>query len=228
VEERLNMKRISLFDRARQRGVSLLFALLALAAMSLAAVALVRSVDGGSLVIGNLGFKQDTTRAADRAAELARTWLTGSTDLTADGAAGTGYYAQVHSNLDPTGRLTSTANRMDVVNWGDADSCACTAAGTCLTCTLAPSNEITLNGGSVRARYVITRLCPNTGVVSDTANQCAQPASLPADSTGDSGGLCYGSCERPTTPLAKSPYYRIVVRTVGARNTVSFTETIVH
>ena len=42
----------------RQRGVSLIFALMALAVISLAAVALVRSVDTTSLVIGNLGFKQ--------------------------------------------------------------------------------------------------------------------------------------------------------------------------
>ena len=47
--------------RRAQRGVSLLFALMALAAMLLAAVALVRSVDSGALVLGNLGFKQEAT-----------------------------------------------------------------------------------------------------------------------------------------------------------------------
>ena len=61
--------------RTAQRGVSLLFALMALAAMLLAAVALVRSVDSGALVLGNLGFKQEATQAADRAAEVARAWL---------------------------------------------------------------------------------------------------------------------------------------------------------
>jgi type IV pilus assembly protein PilX len=214
-------------SRSLQRGVSLLFALLALAAISLAAVALVRSVDSGSLVIGNLGFKQDTTRAADRAAEVARAWLTGGgNDLTLDGASGTGYYAQTQANLDPTGQLTSASNRMDVVNWGDADSCACTSASTCSTCTIAPSNEITLNGGTVRARYLITRLCPNTGAV-NSSNACAQPATLAADNCTRKSGEAYGdSCV--TTPPTQAPYYRIVVRTVGGRNTVSFTETVVH
>jgi type IV pilus assembly protein PilX len=209
----------------RQRGVSLLFALLSLAAMSLAAVALVRSVDGGSLVIGNLGFKQDTTRAADRAAEFARVYLTGGgNDLSRDGATGTGYYAQVRTNLDPTGQLTSASNRMDVVDWGDADSCSCTGS-TCAAC-LAPSNEITLNGGTVRARYLITRLCPNTGAVTST-NACAQPATLADDTcTRKSGGSYGDTCI--TTPPQQAPYYRIIVRTVGGRNTVSFTETIVH
>ena len=62
---------------AAQRGVSLIFALLALGAMLLAAVALVRAVDSGALVLGNLGFKQDATSAADRATEYARTCLNG-------------------------------------------------------------------------------------------------------------------------------------------------------
>ena len=84
---------------AAQRGVSLIFALLALGAMLLAAVALVRAVDSGALVLGNLGFKQDATSAADRAAEYARTCLNGGggcaviANLNADGAIGTGYYA---------------------------------------------------------------------------------------------------------------------------------------
>ena len=41
-----------------QKGVVLFFALIALVAMSLAAAALVRSVDSGVLVAGNLAFKQ--------------------------------------------------------------------------------------------------------------------------------------------------------------------------
>jgi type IV pilus assembly protein PilX len=180
---------------------------------------------GGSLVIGNLGFKQDTTRAADRAAEAARAWLTGSgNDLTANGVSGTGYYAQVLSTLDPTGQ-TSTATTRTVVDWGDADSCACVSAGTCASC-LTPSTEMTLNGGNVRARYVITRLCPNTGAVGST-NACAQPAVLADDTCSRKSGSSYGdTCV--TTPPQQAPYYRIIVRTVGGRNTVSFTETIVH
>jgi type IV pilus assembly protein PilX len=227
------MKRHALPARARmslcalQRGLSLVFALLALAAISLAAVALVRSVDSGSLVIGNLGFKQDTTRAADRAAETARAWLAvASASLAADGAAGTGYYAQVPPNLDPTGQTTSAARRMAVINWGDPDSCACVAAGTCSTCAIAPSNEFLLNEGTVRARYVITRLCPSAGAPSDT-NACAQPAGLNLENNPANSGESYGD-QHAQMQTAQAPYYRIIVRTVGGRNTVSFTETIVH
>jgi len=56
---------------ASQAGLSLIFALLALVALSLGAVALIRSVDGGTLVLGNLGFKQDATVSTEKATESA-------------------------------------------------------------------------------------------------------------------------------------------------------------
>jgi type IV pilus assembly protein PilX len=207
-----------------QRGVSLIFALLALAAISLAAVALVRSVDGGSLVIGNLGFKQETTRAADRAAEEARAWIAANMASLDGDVAGMGYYAAAPADLDPTGKLTSSARKMDVINWGDPDSCAC-FPGTCATCTITP-RSITLPNSTVTASYVITRLCPTTGVPS-TTNACSQPASIQTGVTKDRGVGSYGGgpIELDSTV---APYYRIIVRTSGGRNTVSFTETMVH
>lgn len=214
--------------RPAQRGVSLLFALLALAAMLLAAVALVRSVDSGGMVLGNLGFKQEATSAGDNAAERARTWLlTSGVNLNADSPAN-GYYATSQDALDMTGRLTSAANPMAVVNWGDADSCACrlTTPATCSSCTQTPANAIPLNGGRVTARYLIARLCPSVGAV-DAANPCAKPAASALAQAAARGEIRIGSEARPAL-VATTPYYRIVVRTVGARNTVSFTETIIH
>jgi len=217
-----------LFLRA-QRGVSLLFALLALAAISLAAVALVRSVDSGVQVIGNLSFKQDATAAADRAAEVARAWLQApGRDLLNDSTSGLGYYASSQDNLDPTGRLTSAANPMAVVNWGDSDSCAClsTSPQTCSSCNRLPSDEISLNGGAVRARYIITRLCPVPGAVT-AANACAQPASTALSAAKARGEIRVGTETRPSE-TAQVPYYRVIVRTVSGRNTVSFTETVLY
>jgi type IV pilus assembly protein PilX len=221
----------SSLTRARhrlQRGVSLIFALLALAAISLAAVALVRAVDSGSLVIGNLLFKQDATRAADVAAERARDWLrTSGANLTQD-APDNGYYATAQATLDPTGRVTSAANPLAVVNWGDSDSCACEAAGTCSTCTHTPSAPIPVGSGvgAVRASYVITRLCPNTGAV-DASNACAQPAALRTSGTKDHS-VVDNTNQHLEPPLAGAAYYRVIVRTVGGRNSVSFTETILY
>jgi hypothetical protein len=47
----------------------------------------------------------------------------------------------------------------------------------------------------------------------------------PVSSASERGELRPGG--RITAPVT-SPYYRVVVRTQGPRNTVSFTETIVH
>lgn len=212
---------------ASQRGVSLLFALVALVAMMMAAVALVRAVDSGALVLGNLGFKQDATSAADFVAERARTAIMGMADTTQDGPAGSGYYATSQDALDPTGRLTSAANKLAVVNWGDSDSCACLTAtpATCASCSRLPSNEVTLANG-VRARYLVTRLCPSTGAVNDT-NACAKPAATAITQAASKNAVQVGA---ETTPdaVVLVPYYRVIARTVGARGTVSFTETIIY
>lgn len=52
--------------QSRQRGVVLLFALIVLVAMTLAALAMVRSVDTANLVAGNIALKQGAIQEADR------------------------------------------------------------------------------------------------------------------------------------------------------------------
>jgi len=205
-----------------QRGLSLLFALLALAAMMLAAVALVRSVDSGTIVLGNLGFKQDATAAADRAADAAVLWLKNTTkDLSVDHVAD-GYYASSQDSLDPTGQVTSATNKLAIVDW-DRDGCAGVTAGTYASCTRTPVDPTPYNG--VSTRYVITRLCPNNGSAG-SGNACAQVIKSSTSTAKDQGGFDYG---KSSTLLEKAyaPYYRVIVRSVGARNTVSYTETIV-
>ncbi len=210
---------------AAQRGVSLIFALLTLAVMSLAAVILVRSVDTGAQVLGNLGFKQDATAASDRATEAAIAWLQTNGGATLDGNVTTaGYYATSLDNLDPTGRATSATNKLAVVNWGESDSCNCVSAGTCDSCTVLPSSEITYGGN--RSRYLISRICQKAEPVSAT-NVCARPAAASTSDAASRGEVRAGTELRPTK-LVSNPYYRIIVRTVGGRNAVSFTETIVH
>lgn len=51
---------------ARQKGVVLLFALIALVAMTLAALTMVRSADTTNLVAGNIALKQGAIQEADR------------------------------------------------------------------------------------------------------------------------------------------------------------------
>lgn len=81
-----------------QRGIVLFFALIALVAMSLAAVALIRSVDTNSLIAGNLAFKQSTLLSADRGVESAITWASGNASALSANSVANGYYAT--SNAD--------------------------------------------------------------------------------------------------------------------------------
>lgn len=59
----------------KQRGVVLFFTLIALVVMSLAAVALIRSVDTSTMIAGNLAFRQSATSSGDSGIEAAIAWL---------------------------------------------------------------------------------------------------------------------------------------------------------
>ncbi len=208
-----------------QHGMSLLFALLALAALSLAGVALVRSVNTSSQVIGNLGFKQDATAAASRATEAAIVWLKDNSAILDANHPDAGYYATSLESMDPTGRTTTALNQLGLINW-DSDGCAYAAAGTFANCSLLSRSVAPPAGDTNETRYLVSRLCEKAEPLSAT-NICAKPA---AASLTDS--VCKG-VPTPGSPcwfskLVTSPYYRIIVRTKGARNTVSYTETIVH
>ena len=207
---------------AREGGSSLLFALIALALLALTAISVSRSVGTGSLIIGNLGFKQDAALAGDRAVEAAIAWLQSNasgTTLEAN-VPPSGYYASSMDALDPTGRRTSAATRA-VVDWDDND---CDSAGGAFSTCITPSTEVTINGN--RARYVITRLCAVAGGASAAGNTCASPLiSSGADDLNRTGYDYTKPYNLGETSAA--PMFRIVVRTVGARGTVSFAEAIV-
>ena len=197
----------------------MIFALLALVALSLAAVGLIRSVDSGSLVLGNVGFKQDATATAEQGTKAALTWINGNlASLQTDGASGSGYYATSHDALDVDGQNSSGTRFL--VDW-DNDGCEY-AAGSNISgaCTLQP-------GGAGDVQYVIFRLCLNTGDTGAAGQSCLQPSSTTATTgAADSGKIDAATSERP--PTGKATYYRIVVRAKGARNTVSYTETLIH
>jgi type IV pilus assembly protein PilX len=203
------------------RGASLIFALLGLVVVMLAAVGLVRTVGTGSLAVGNLGFKREATAAADRGAELAIAWLQANLGTALDNdVVASGYYATATEALDPTGRNTSVSTRA-VVDW-NGDNCV-TVGGSYSACV---DPSATNNVGANRVSWVITRLCAAAGNKDAIGNSCATAVGGTADDS-NSGTPGYTS-PKGFEEVTTNPYYRIVVRTVGARNTVSYTETIVH
>jgi hypothetical protein len=218
--------------RQAQRGVTLLFALITLVALLFATLALVRSVDTSTILMGNIGFKQDATATADQATKTALSWLGAqSTALNTDSLSqslGQGYYASTKeiasdgttalNPVDVTGQQISGSSHQ-VVNWTD-DSCT-TSTG--YLCSFAVTTT-----GSNSARYVIFRLCSLPGDYTSTsyAGSCAGPSNGSGGSASARGELNYAESGRFTS--TSGPYYRIVVRVQGARNTTSFTETIIH
>jgi type IV pilus assembly protein PilX len=205
-----------------QSGISLIIVLIGLAIMSLAAVGLIRSVDTGALVVGNLAFKQGASSTADSSAEAAMTWLTANmagTTLYTD-SANSGYYASSLTTLDITGNSSSTAR--SVIDW-DSNSCAHAAAGTSTAC-ITPAAATTANGYTTR--YLIARMCNTTGDPNASGNTCAKPVASSSTESPKKGELKYGEDKR--FAAVSGPYFRIIVRSVGPRNTVSYTESYVH
>ncbi len=212
----------------RQRGVVLILTLIVLVAMTLAAIALVRSVDTGNVVAGNMAFKQGTAQAGDAGTEAAIAFLlsggvggisiAGSTASYNDHpiAPNDGYYA-TGQDLDMTGNSHDPTRGL--VDW-DSNGCNGVASAGCQT----PAPAITTSGGYT-VSYIINRLCSQAGDVTAMGNNCvtflAQGAQSPVR-----GELKIGKDRRFS--LVPIEYYRITSRVSGPRNTVSYIETVVH
>ena len=150
-------------SRRSQRGVSLVFSLITLVALSLAAVALIRSVDTGATILGNLSFKQDTLLAADEASRRAISWLDvnrgGNTLNTSIEAQG--YRAMTVDRLDATG-TRSGDNTRAVVDWNMND-CSDHPSTSYASCIKPLANALSLGPNDVQARWLIVRVCSAEG-----------------------------------------------------------------
>lgn len=192
---------------ARQGGLALLVSLIVLVAMSLAGIALVRSVDTATMIAGNLAFRQGATTSGDAGIETARTWLLANGASLENDSSSNGYYATSQDNLDLTGNATRT-NTDDDVDWTGAGVGASTPK--CLA-TDAAGNTVC---------YIIHRLCNAAGALNSATCSTQQT---------EKGGSSLGSTrpmgtyqERSWTEVATLAYYRVTVRVAGPRNNVSY------
>ena len=240
--------RLSPMRHQAHRGMALIFALLALLALSLGAVTLLHSVDSGTRVLGNLGFKQEVTNATDRATQSAISWISShsdsNTNLSLQMAAldandpTNGYYATANGEatasstiqVDPIGqRSTSTGISRRLIKWsGSSDTCSYASNVVTGECTLSAREVVTANGGTepVTLRYAIFRLCSQALAPLATGNTCSQPVTSAGGTSNDRGELNYAK-PSPLTGISNSVFYRIVVQATDARNTTTVTETIV-
>ena len=191
----------------KQRGVILFIALIVLVAMSLAGIALMRSVDTNVLIAGTLAFRQGATMAADWGIEDARTWLEankGGTTLHNDQPV-THYWANWQTGVDLVGVGTAS----DDYDWSQARTVGTDAGG----------NEV---------RFVIHRLCTAAGSPSSPGANCMR-STVGAGSSGGVGSpkeeaaVGAGALSTPGTV-----FYRVTVRVSGPRNTTSYVQAVLN
>jgi len=181
----------------------LFIALIVLVAMTLAGIAIMRSVDTATLIAGNLAFKQGTIQSSDNGLEQAYQWLLANRPTLTNTDLGSGYYSS---------RPGTEPDWNDPLTWTNAVTLGTDAAGNTVS-------------------YVIHRLCncPDTlyngTCASGSAQQCAlTTASNAAPPPGQGDSFSVGAPGFLDTPMA---YYRITVRTQGPRNTTSYVQSMV-
>lgn len=201
----------------QQRGVVLFFALIALLAMSLAAVALIRSVDTSTLIAGNMAFRQSATTSGDGGLERANAWLlTTSNSTTVDPSTNAAHPFNVtdatrgyYSYTDDSSASANYVNIFNAATWNAITN-------------IAPVTDASGNTN----QYIIQRMCrTRNGLL--LATDCLVSASMSGGNSNASKSSTQAGGNFATTSLGH-PAYRITVRTSGARNTVSYIQAFVY
>ncbi len=194
----------------QQRGVTMLFGLIALAIMMIGAAAMVRSMNTSMTISGNLGFKRDLTNQAERATAavmaLMNTGALNTETARQSSAVARNYSARILPT-NPQGIPTALV-----------DDSTFNTTGT-------PSNDISAADQGVVLRYLVDRLCVNTGLADGSHCQMSDPGTpmggsasetLRADDSAASGG---GGV------LPRQTVYRLSIRVSGPRNTQAYFQT---
>ena len=212
-----------------QAGIVLFFALLALAVMSIAAVALIRSVDTNALLSGNMVFRQSANTATNVALE-------GVTETIAKNLAlansvtnhpTMGYYANCSQFDTQPDALACDGSRLTTVAWSDANS------------ALVPSqtdgndeirNGIDRQGNEIR--YVVERMCNfsdaelNGGKATTNVTRCMM-ASSPSNGEKCSQNRNNLELFKQCIASSDSPLYRVTLRISGPKNTITYMQSFI-
>jgi type IV pilus assembly protein PilX len=208
--------------KKQQKGIALFFALIALVVLSLAAVALIRSVDTNTLIAGNLAFQQSANSSTDAGVEAAIVDLAtirdasvnnglnvinnpantaNITDLTAN----PGYFSSV------TSALTTTSQLMADSTWTNADN----------------YKSIPADAAGNSVQYIIQRMCrfPNVEIA---AADCLF-SEAETDGSSQIVPLNPDICSGNNCPSAgQTPQVRVTVKVTGPRGAVSFAQAFIH
>ena len=208
VKQECGQGRYRMTRSRHQRGVILIITLIVLVAMTLAGIAMIRTVDTSTIIAGNLAFKQSATTSGDAGVEAAITWLGANGGTLEEDSAANGYYATSQDNLDLTGNKTPD-DQSDNLDWTSAEAV-----------TILPVDA----AGNVVA-YIVHRMCNNAGPLD--GETCAVEQSAQGGNSQGAGRqmLTYqaGSWES----VANRGFYRITARISGPRNNTSYVQAII-
>ena len=214
----------------RQRGVILLIALIVLVAMTLAAIGMMRSVDTTTVIAGNVAFKQTTLQSADKGIFSAYSALLAIASVGTDKAVlnsnnGTACPAGVSAYLCSGGNINLPGYRATPPN-------ACEVFNTCVgqpwwtqsaNWNGAPSVTVNDANGNALATvsYWIHRMCTTADLASNDPNNICQ--TYQETGTAAPGSHAVGSFVFTNM----SVFYRITSRSVGPRNTLAYSQSLV-
>lgn len=212
-----------------QRGLVLFFALLALAVMSIAAVALIRSVDTNALLSGNMVFRQSAGTASNVAMEGIAENIARKVAL-ADSikhSPQVGYFANCSRFDTQPDALVCDGSTLTTMEWNDSNS------------SLAPSqtdgNDEIRNGKDRQGneiRYVVERMCNyseaeiNAGTAKSQASRCMM-ASSPNNGENCSHNVSNLELFKRCISSSDSPLYRVTIRIAGPKNTLTFMQSFI-
>ncbi|PPC87612.1 MAG: hypothetical protein CTY37_03215 [Methylotenera sp.] len=200
--------------RNSQSGVVLFLAMIALVVMSLAAVALIRSVDTNSMITGNLAYKQTATVSSSYGIESMVDTL-GPQALTYGDANDepNGYYA-LCSRFDGASTDRCSGGNLTLDASWDPGTTSRLATGTGINAGRdAYGNTI---------QYIVERMCHQVGTPTKLA--CLQAGS--DLDNGSKNVLNEPTAGAPTT-AADLPLYRVTVRITGPKNTISYVQAFI-
>jgi type IV pilus assembly protein PilX len=196
-----------------QRGIALFVALIVMVALSLAGVALVRSIDTTTSITGNIAFRQSALLQANWAVEeaIGHIYAKDSKPSTTD------------MIVDPTNDLPSQfyIASFDPANDSKKSAQPALPAGVPQQLwkkgNLAPAKQDANSGNDVR--YVIQRMC-TVDAIGFAANQAQCDLMQPKQALGTTVG-------DEAINTGKYPLYRVTVRVDGPNNALSFVQAMI-
>lgn len=220
-----------------QRGMVLIIALIILVAMTLAGIGMMRSVDTGSMIAGNLAFRQATLNVSDAGTSAAFNALMAVANsnntndkaiLNYDGnntqpcsnapgatAVVAGVAVCTGGNISFPGYFSSPINACEVTG-----ALPCATNWWTIAANWAGAPTVAVPDVNTTVQYLIHRMCQTPNSPPNTTAATCQTYMPPVT----------GGSHTPGAPMITSPpiyYYRITVRVTGPRNTVSVVQAMV-